>query len=103
MRNYTKWDYQPHAIEGVPESFMRAYSTMVTEPAGPIYMCYDAWLQEEKLTCEDLVMPPADMQSTRTNGRDPDTLGAMADVILDAKHPIILVISSVGSLVTWRS
>ena len=46
MRNYTKWDYQPHAIEGVPESFMRAYSTMVTEPAGPIYMCYDAWLQE---------------------------------------------------------
>ena len=92
MRNYTKWDYQPHAIEGVPESFMRAYSTMVTEPAGPIYMCYDAWLQEEKLTCEDLEMPPEDMQKAPAPmGADPATLGTMADVILNAKYPVILV------------
>ena len=92
MRNYTKWDYQPHAIEGVPESFMRAYSTMVTEPAGPIYMCYDAWLQEEKLTCEDLEMPPEDMQKAPAPmGADPATLDTMADVILNAKHPVILV------------
>ena len=92
MRNYTKWDYQPHAIEGVPESFMRAYSTMVTEPAGPIYMCYDAWLQEEKLTCEGLEMPPEDMQKAPAPmGADPTTLSTMADVILNAKHPVILV------------
>ena len=92
MRNYTKWDYQPHAIEGVPESFMRAYSTMVTEPAGPIYMCYDAWLQEEKLTCEDLEMPPENMQKAPAPmGADPETLEAMADIIPNAEHPIILV------------
>ncbi|MDC1209236.1 thiamine pyrophosphate-binding protein, partial [Litorivicinus sp.] len=91
MRNYTKWDYQPHAIEGVPESFMRAYSAMVTEPAGPIYMCYDAWLQEEKLTA-DLDMPPPDMQKAPSPmGADPDKLAEMVDVILNAKHPIILV------------
>ena len=69
MRNYTKWDYQPHAIGSVPESFMRAYSTMVTEPAGPIYMCYDAWLQEEKLTCEDPGCPGEYAKGPRTNGR----------------------------------
>ena len=91
MRNYTKWDYQPHAIEGVPESFMRAYSTMVTEPAGPIYMCYDAWLQEEKLT-RDIDMPPADMQlAPAPMNADPAKLGEMVDVILNAKHPVILV------------
>ena len=28
---------------------MRAYATMMTEPQGPIYMCYDAWLQEQPL------------------------------------------------------
>ena len=35
VRAYTKWDYQPHTIDGVPESFARAYSVMMTEPRGP--------------------------------------------------------------------
>ena len=48
VRDYVKWDYQPTAIEGVPESFARAYSIMTTEPQGPIYMCYDAALQETR-------------------------------------------------------
>ena len=90
MRNYTKWDYQPHAIEGVPESFMRAYSTMVTEPAGPIYMCYDAWLQEEKLTAA-LDMPPPDMQlAPSPMAGDPETLGKIVDALLAAENPLIL-------------
>src|SRR2546430_14213608 len=25
VRAYTKWDYQPHTIAGVPEAFARAY------------------------------------------------------------------------------
>ena len=50
LRHYVKWDYQPSSIEGVPDSFMRAYAAMMTEPQGPIYMCYDAWLQEQPLT-----------------------------------------------------
>ena len=55
VRDYTKWDYQPTSVHGVPESFSRAYSVMMTEPQGPIYMCYDAALQE------------ADRKSTRLN------------------------------------
>ena len=50
VRDYTKWDYQPTSIDGVPESFARAYSIMMTEPKGPIYMCYDAALQEAPKT-----------------------------------------------------
>lgn len=91
MRNYTKWDYQPHAIEGVPDSFMRAWSRMVTEPAGPIYMCYDAWLQEEKLTAE-IEMPPEGMQLMPSPmAADPATLAKIADRMLAAKNPLILV------------
>src|ERR1051326_2284440 len=52
VRQYTKWDYQPTVIDGVPESFARAYGVMMTEPRGPIYMCYDAWLQEKPLEHE---------------------------------------------------
>src|SRR5215471_13073313 len=32
VRDYVKWDYQPTSIEGVPESFARAYSIMTSEP-----------------------------------------------------------------------
>ena len=38
VRDYVKWDYQPTSIEGVPESFARAYSIMTTEPQGPVYV-----------------------------------------------------------------
>ena len=46
VRDFVKWDYQPGGIEGVPDSFARAYSIMMSEPQGPIYMCYDAGIQE---------------------------------------------------------
>ncbi len=52
VRQYTKWDYQPHTIDGVPEAFARAYGVMMTQPQGPVYMIYDAWLQEQKLEHE---------------------------------------------------
>jgi acetolactate synthase-1/2/3 large subunit len=91
VRNYTKWDYQPAAIEGVPESFMRAYSTMVTEPQGPIYMCYDAWLQEAPLTTE-VEMPPANMAKAPARmAADPAVLSQIVDRLLGAENPIILV------------
>ena len=58
VRDYVKWDYQPTSIDGVPESFARAYSIMMTEPKGPIYMCYDAALQEAPKT-DEVPLPPA--------------------------------------------
>jgi hypothetical protein len=63
VRDYVKWDYQPTSIEGVPESFARAYSIMTTEPQGPIYMCYDAALQETPLESA-AALPPASAVAT---------------------------------------
>ena len=63
VRDYVKWDYQPTSIEGVPESFARAYSIMTTEPQGPVYMCYDAALQEEPLA-RPVALPPAGAAAT---------------------------------------
>jgi acetolactate synthase-1/2/3 large subunit len=90
VRHYTKWDYQPTAIEGVPESFMRAYATMMTEPKGPIYLCYDAWLQEAPLTAE-IAMPPAGMAAAPAPmAADPAVLERIVDKLLAASHPLIL-------------
>jgi len=90
VRDYVKWDYQPTAIEGVPESFARAYSVMTTEPQGPVYMCYDAMLQEEPLTAE-VAMPPADAAATPAPMMpDPRALAAIADRLVAAERPMLL-------------
>src|SRR5882762_8175462 len=90
VRNYTKWDYQPHTIDGVPEAFARAYAVMMSEPQGPIYMCYDAWLQEQKLDHE-VPLPPAHAAKVPSRlAPDPKALAAAADLIAAAKNPVII-------------
>src|SRR5262245_18673970 len=90
IRDFVKWDYQPTAIEGVPESFARAFSIMTTEPQGPVYMCYDAALQETPLT-SDVELPPAHAAATPAPMMpDAAALSAIADKLLPAEHPLLL-------------
>jgi acetolactate synthase-1/2/3 large subunit len=90
IRDYTKWDYQPTTVDGVAESFARAYSVMMSEPRGPVYQCYDAWLQEQKLDHE-VAMPPAGFQAVPSPlAPDPTALAKAADTLVAAKRPVIL-------------
>src|SRR5262245_8278005 len=90
VRDYVKWDYQPTAIDGVPESFARAYSVMTTEPQGPIYMCYDAMLQEEPLAGEVPLPSPRAAATPAPMMPDPAALAAIADKLVTAEHPLLL-------------
>jgi acetolactate synthase-1/2/3 large subunit len=90
VRAYTKWDYQPTVIDGVPESFARAYSVMMTEPRGPIYMCYDAWLQEQPLEHEVPLPPTGAAKVPASMAPDPDALRQAAELILKAERPVII-------------
>jgi len=90
VRDYTKWDYQPHTIDGVPESFARAYGVMMTEPRGPIYMCYDAWLQEQPLDHDVPLPPKSAMPVPSPMAGDPAALARAADMIARARRPVIL-------------
>lgn len=90
VRDYVKWDYQPAAIDGVPEAFARAYSIMMTEPRGPIYMCYDAMLQEEPLIHEVPLPPKSAAAVPAPTMPDPAALNAIADRLLAAEHPLLL-------------
>src|ERR1700716_952671 len=90
VRDYTKWDYQPTTIDGVPEAFARAYSVMMSEPRGPIYMCYDAWLQEQKLE-HDVPLPPAHAAKVPSRlAPEPKALAAAADLIAGARKPVVI-------------
>jgi acetolactate synthase-1/2/3 large subunit len=90
VRDYTKWDYQPTSIDGVPESFARAYSIMTTEPQGPIYMCYDAALQEEPLTREIPLPPKGSTATPSPMAPDPAAIQAIAEKLLKAEHPMFI-------------
>ena len=90
VRDYTKWDYQPTTIDGVPESFARAYGVMMTEPQGPIYMCYDAWMQEQPLDHDVPLPPKTSMPVPAQFTADPAALARAADLIAAAQRPVIL-------------
>jgi len=90
IRDYVKWDYQPTSIEGVPESFARAYSIMTTEPQGPVYMCYDAALQEEPLARKVMLPPGSAAPTPSPMAPDPAALRQIADKLLAASHPVLL-------------
>ena len=79
IRDYVKWDYQPTSIDGVPESFARAYSIMTTQPQGPVYMCYDAALQEAPIT-KEVKLPPVNAVATPSPMMpDPAAIAQIAD------------------------
>src|SRR3954464_5872459 len=90
VRDYVTSCYQPTAIDGVPESFARAYSVMTTEPQGPIYIHYDAMLQEEPLLAE-VPLPPKNAAAT-PSAMVPDSaaLDAIAVRVLDAEQPLVV-------------
>jgi acetolactate synthase-1/2/3 large subunit len=90
VRAYTKWDYQPTVIDGVPESFARAYSVMMTEPRGPIYMCYDAWLQEQPLEHEVALPKSSASKVPSPVAADPAALERAAEMLLASKRPAII-------------
>ena len=90
VRQYTKWDIQPHTIDGAPEAFARAYGVMMTEPRGPVYTVYDAWLQEQKLD-HDVPLPPSHAVKVPARiGPDPVALAGAADLIAKAERPVII-------------
>jgi acetolactate synthase-1/2/3 large subunit len=90
IRDYVKWDYQPSAIDGVPESFARAYSIMTTQPQGPVYMCYDAGLQEDPLTRAIPLPPPGAVATPAPMAPDPRAIAEIAEKLLKAEHPLLL-------------
>ena len=90
IRDYVKWDYQPGSIYGVPDSFARGYSVMMTEPQGPIYLCYDAWLQEAPLEEKVPLPKPTTPKVPSKLAPDQKTLEEIGDRILAADWPVLM-------------
>lgn len=90
VRDYVKWDDQPSDLESVPQSFARAYQLATTEPTGPVYVCYDAALQEQECDSFPELPDPKHYQSPAAPTASPQTIERIAEDLFKAKFPVII-------------
>jgi acetolactate synthase-1/2/3 large subunit len=90
VRDYVKWDDQPYTLADVPDSFIRGYRIATTEPMAPVYINYDADIQEESVSTPvelpdiSRYAPPAPVQA------NPVELKRAAELLVNAQMPLII-------------
>ena len=90
VRDYVKWDDQPASVMDFGPSFARGYRIATMEPCGPVYLCYDAGLQEDELAVP--VSVAAEIAAARPTPpqADPGALEHAAHLIGHAERPVIV-------------
>jgi acetolactate synthase-1/2/3 large subunit len=90
VREFVKYDDQPNSVDAVPESFLRAYRIAMTEPKGPVYVCLDTDVQEQKIT-RPMIVPDARLfRPPAASAPNPEALERAAQLLTDAQWPVIL-------------
>jgi thiamine pyrophosphate-dependent acetolactate synthase large subunit-like protein len=90
VRDYVKWDDQPYSLADVPDSFIRGYRIATTDPTAPIYINYDADIQEDAISSlvdvpdVSRYAAPAPMQA------NPEALHRAAQLLVNAQTPLII-------------
>lgn len=95
VRRFTRWDYQPFGLEDTIDSFARGYRVAMTDPQGPVYLCYDAGFQEDEIDPADVAalggtgMREGAAHPTRLHG-DPEAIGRLASMLVKAANPVFV-------------
>lgn len=102
LRGYSKWDDQPASPAAARESILRATWISNTAPRGPTYVNLDAEVQEAKLA-----EPVAPIETQRymppVAGAAPaDLIAQAAELLRNAKHPVILAGRVSRSVEAWQ-
>jgi acetolactate synthase I/II/III large subunit len=90
VRDFTKWDDQPGSVAAIPESLLRAYRLAVTEPAGPVYVCFDVSLQEQRLDTPIDLPDVSRFRPARPQAPDPSALRELARMLVQADLPLAM-------------
>ena len=90
VRDYVKWDDQPYSLADVPDSFIRGYRIATTDPMAPIYINYDADIQEDALAAAMDVPNVTRYSAPASAQANPDALRRAADMLVHAQTPLII-------------
>ena len=91
IRDYVKWDDQPQGAQSVVDSMLRAYQIAMTEPRGPVYLCFDVELQEARLP-EGFPLPDLSrFRPSPSPSGNAEAIREAAQALLQAEWPVLIV------------
>lgn len=94
-RQFTKWSYEVHRSERIPEILNRAFKVASTPPKGPVYLSLPSNLLGESITVKN-----PETERFRIIPRmagDPEALEDAARLLAEAKRPLIIAGSGVAT------
>ncbi|RKR90396.1 benzoylformate decarboxylase [Micromonospora pisi] len=82
---YVKWSYEPVRAQDIPAALMRAYSTAVQPPAGPVFLSLplDDWHQPAEPV-------PQLRRVSRRYAADPQRLAQFAELLAESGNPVLV-------------
>lgn len=90
VRDFVKWDDQPIGVEAIPSSIMRGYRIAMSDPKGPVYLCFDVIDQEAPLEKEMPLPDPARFRPPAPLQAEADAIKQAARMLSEAQNPVIL-------------
>jgi benzoylformate decarboxylase len=103
VRDYTKWDDEPRSAAAAVESLTRGWQIASTHPCGPVYICLDTGLQEQKLEKEIRFPDMARYQPGIPPAPSVEAVEEAARLLVNAKRPIILMGRVSRSAADWNA
>jgi thiamine pyrophosphate-dependent acetolactate synthase large subunit-like protein len=103
IRDYTKWDDQPTSPGAAREAILRGTWIANTAPCGPVYINFDAELQEAKITDQ---LPPIDVARYMppiATAAPAELVRQAAAVLKDAKQVLMLAGRTSRSSEVWNA
>jgi thiamine pyrophosphate-dependent acetolactate synthase large subunit-like protein len=91
VRNFIKWDAQPASVVAAQEALLRAAQIATTAPQGPVYVCFDAALQESKLTERPALPDPARYKAPAPARPSDAAIAQAAQWLCGARRPVLLM------------
>jgi len=90
VRDFVKWDDQPVGIEAIPSSMMRGYRIAMSDPTGPVYLCFDVTDQESAIEKEIPLPDPSRFRPPAPLQAEAEAIKEAARLLAGAQNPVIL-------------
>jgi thiamine pyrophosphate-dependent acetolactate synthase large subunit-like protein len=103
IRNFIKWDDQPHSANAAISSIVHATAATTSKPSAPVYVCLDLSLQEDEVDPKTLQFP--DIQrylQTTPPGPSIECVKKIMQSLKGAKRPLFLFGRLNASTDSWN-
>lgn len=103
LRNYVKYDDEPRSAEAIVETMLRANIMAQQSPKGPVYVCFDAGLQETPLKEGEVTIPDVSrFQLADAPPASEDAVAATVELLANAKNAVFMFGRMSATMEDWN-